>query len=52
MSPVAWSLDGYANIITRGLSINSILLPAAALLGYAILFFFLAAWRFRRSEES
>jgi ABC-2 type transport system permease protein len=51
MSPVAWSLDGYANIITRGLSINSILLPVAALLGYAILFFFLAAWRFRRSEE-
>ncbi len=51
MSPVAWSLDGYANIITRGLSINSILLPTAALLGYAILFFFLAAWRFQRSEE-
>jgi ABC-2 type transport system permease protein len=51
LSPVAWALDGFKNIISRGLGFNSILLPAAALLGYAVLFFVLALWRFRASEE-
>jgi ABC-2 type transport system ATP-binding protein len=34
-----------------GLGFSSVLVPAAALFGYALLFFVLAAWRFRRSEE-
>ena len=51
ISPVAWALDGFENIIARGLGFGSVLVPAAALLGYALLFFVLAAWRFRRSEE-
>jgi len=51
ISPVAWALDGFENIIARGLGFSSVLIPAAALLGYAVLFFILAAWRFRRSEE-
>jgi ABC-2 type transport system permease protein len=50
-SPVAWAMDGFKNIVARGLDFNSVLLPAAALTGYAILFFTLAAWRFRASEE-
>jgi ABC-2 type transport system permease protein len=51
VSPVAWSMDGFKNIIARGLAFDSILVPAAALLGYAALFFVLAVWRFRRASE-
>jgi ABC-2 type transport system permease protein len=50
-SPVAWSMDGFKNIIARGLGFDSVLLPSAALLGYALLFFGLALWRFRRVSE-
>ncbi len=49
-SPVAWAMDGFTNIVVRGLAFNSVLLPAAALAGYALLFFLLATWSFRRSE--
>lgn len=51
LSPVAWAMDGFENIVARGLGFSSILLPAAALIGYAIFFFILAAWRFRRAES-
>jgi ABC-2 type transport system permease protein len=51
VSPVAWAMDGFKNIVARGLDFNSVLLPAAALAGYALFFFILAAWRFRASEE-
>lgn len=50
-SPVAWAMDGFKNIVVRGLGIESALLPACALIGYAVLFFALAAWRFWASEE-
>ena len=50
LSPVAWGMDGFENIIARGLGFNSILLPAAALLGYAAIFFFLAVQRFGAME--
>jgi len=51
LSPVAWGMDGFENIIARGLGFESVLLPSAALAGYAILFFTLAAWRLSASEE-
>ena len=51
VSPVAWSMDGFKNIVARGLGFGSILLPVAALAGYAVLFILLAAWRFRRASE-
>jgi ABC-2 type transport system permease protein len=51
VSPVAWAMDGFKNIIARGLGLDSVLLPAAALIGYAILFLCIAAWRFWVSEE-
>jgi ABC-type transport system involved in multi-copper enzyme maturation permease subunit len=51
VSPVAWGMDGFENIAVRSLGFNSVLLPAAALFGYALLFFILAAWRFRRASE-
>jgi ABC-2 type transport system permease protein len=51
VSPIAWALDGFKNIIVRGLGVESVLLSAAALFGYAILFFGLATWRFWAAEE-
>jgi ABC-2 type transport system permease protein len=51
ISPVAWGMDGFENIVARGLGFESALLPAAALAGYAILFFSLAAWRLYAAEE-
>lgn len=47
VTPVALALDGFQNILTRGLAFNTVLLPAAALLGYALLCFALAVWKFR-----
>jgi hypothetical protein len=40
-------MDGFQNIILRGLGFGSVLLPAAVLLGCAGLFFGLAVWRFK-----
>jgi ABC-2 type transport system permease protein len=50
LSPVAWGMDGFENILARGLGFESVLLPAAALIGYAAFFFLLAVWRFRKVE--
>ncbi|HTP09276.1 MAG TPA: ABC transporter permease [Anaerolineae bacterium] len=51
LSPIAWALDGFKNVIVRGLGVESVLLPAAALMVYAIVFFGLATWRFWTAEE-
>ena len=51
VSPVAWAMDGFKNITARGLGFSSVLLPVAAIFGYAILFFGLAIWRFQRVSE-
>ena len=51
LSPVAWAMDGFKNISIRGLSFDSVLLPVAALVGYAVVFFVLAVWRLSTSEE-
>ncbi len=50
VSPVAWGMDGFENILARGLGFETVLLPAAALIGYTIFFFVLAVWRFRKME--
>jgi ABC-2 type transport system permease protein len=47
LTPTAWAMDGFENIIVRGLGLNSVLLPAGILLAYAVPFFGLAVWRFR-----
>jgi ABC-2 type transport system permease protein len=51
VSPIAWAMDGFKNITVRGWGVSSVLLPASALIGYAAIFFSLAAWRFWASEE-
>jgi len=43
--PSAWAMDGFQNIIVRGLGLESVLLPTIIILGYAFLFFGLAVWR-------
>jgi hypothetical protein len=44
-------MDGFENICARGLGFESVLIPSAALVGYAVLFFVLAVWRLNASEE-
>jgi ABC-2 type transport system permease protein len=46
LTPTAWAIDGFENIIVRGLGFDSVLLPAGILLAYAIVFFAIAVWRF------
>jgi ABC-2 type transport system permease protein len=51
LSPVAWGMDGLENILLRGLGFDSVVLPAAALAAYAVVFFMLAVWRLNASER-
>jgi ABC-2 type transport system permease protein len=45
--PSAWAMDSFENIVIRGLNLDSVLLPVAIMVGYAVVLFALAAWRFR-----
>jgi ABC-2 type transport system permease protein len=45
--PGAYAMDGFQNVVIRGLGISSILLPSLVLAGYAALFFALALWQFK-----
>ncbi len=45
--PTAWAIDGFENIVIRGLGLQSVLLPAAVLAAYAVALFLPALWRFR-----
>ena len=47
LTPTHWAMQGFQNIIVRGLGLNSVLLPAGVLTAYAAVFFVLAVWRFR-----
>jgi ABC-2 type transport system permease protein len=47
LTPLAWAMDGFKNVLVRGLDVSAAWLPAGALLGYAALFFGLATWRFK-----
>jgi ABC-2 type transport system permease protein len=47
LMPTAWAMDGFENIVIRGLGLESVLLPAAIMLAYAVALFALAVWRFR-----
>lgn len=47
LTPVAWAIDGFENMVVRGLGLESVLVPAAILLAYAVVFFAVGVWRFR-----
>jgi ABC-2 type transport system permease protein len=51
VSPIAWAMDGFKNITLRGQGLRGVLFPSAALVGYAVLIFALATWRFYTAEE-
>ena len=46
LMPTAWAMDGFQNILMRGLGFQSVLVPSGILFGYALAFFGLAIWRF------
>lgn len=48
--PSAWAMNGYQNILIRGLGLESAWMPTLMLLVYALGFFLLGVWRFRKME--
>jgi ABC-type multidrug transport system permease subunit len=50
LSPVAWTMDGFKNILIRGQGLEAAWLPTLILFGFAVVFFALAAWRFSFRE--
>ncbi|HXD11315.1 MAG TPA: ABC transporter permease [Anaerolineales bacterium] len=48
--PSAWAMNGLQNILIRGLGLESVWLAVGILSAYALGFFLLAVWRFRRME--
>jgi ABC-2 type transport system permease protein len=47
VTPLAWVIDGYKDIIVRGLGVEAVLTAVAVLLAYTLGLFALAVWRFR-----
>ncbi|MBK9053224.1 MAG: ABC transporter permease [Chloroflexi bacterium] len=47
LTPLAWMMDGFKDIIVRGLGLESVLMAVGVLLLYALVLWLLAAWRFR-----
>lgn len=47
LTPTAWAMDGFQNIVLRGGGNGSVLMPVGILMAYAAAFFGLAVWRFR-----
>jgi ABC-2 type transport system permease protein len=45
--PTAWAMDGFENIVVRGLGLESAWLPVGVMLAYAVGLFALAVWRFK-----
>jgi ABC-2 type transport system permease protein len=50
LSPAAWAMDGFKNILIRGLETSSVIVPTGVMLLYALVFFGLAVWRFQKNE--
>lgn len=47
LTPTAWAIDGFQNIIARGLGLHAVLLPVGIVLAYAAAFFGIAIWKFK-----
>jgi len=45
--PSAWAMDGFQDIIARGLGVRAVLPEVGVLLGFATVFFAVGIWRFR-----
>jgi hypothetical protein len=44
------AMNGFQNILIRGLGVEAIWMPAATLFLYALVFFGVAVWLFRKIE--
>jgi hypothetical protein len=44
---VAWAIEGFENIVVRGMELNAVLLPATVLAAFGAVLFSLAVWRFK-----
>jgi ABC-2 type transport system permease protein len=51
ISPVAWMMEGFQNILIRGQDWHAALLPAGALLGFGLVFTLISVLRFRTVAE-
>ncbi len=47
LTPHAWALEGYQDVIVRGLGLSAVVPDVAVLLGFGAAFFGVALWRFR-----
>ncbi len=47
ITPTYWAMQGFHDIITRGLGVFAILPEATILLGFAVIFLSVGVWRFR-----
>jgi ABC-2 type transport system permease protein len=45
--PTTWAMQGMLDIVMRGEGLAGVLLPAAVLVGFAVVFFVIGVWRFR-----
>jgi ABC-2 type transport system permease protein len=49
LTPAAFAMQGFQDILIRGLDTPAVLLPAGVLVAYAAAFFVLAVWRFQKA---
>jgi ABC-type multidrug transport system permease subunit len=49
LTPLAWIVTGYKDILIRGYGVSAILPAVAAVAAYALVLFVLARWRFRQA---
>ena len=47
VSPMSWAMDGFQDIITRGLGVTAVLPEVGVLLAFTVVFLFVGIWRFR-----
>jgi ABC-type Na+ efflux pump permease subunit len=50
LTPSAWAMNGFQNILIRGLGLESVWMAVGVLTAYAVGFFLIAVWRFRKME--
>jgi ABC-2 type transport system permease protein len=47
LTPMAWAMDGYQNIIIRGQGLESVFIPSMVLVGFSSVCLLISIWRFR-----
>jgi len=50
LTPLAWSMTAFKNIVERGQGLESVILPVLVVTGFAVVVFGLAVWRFKFEE--